>query len=95
MRNDHHFDKNVLTGHVFDDDHKKDWTKYEILEWEFDSWKRSFLELFHKNLTGSSMNEKTTDLFPCIYKTLNNEKKRFLILIYFTLIFRLLSLFSA
>jgi len=67
------FDKRALTRPVFDLGHSMDWQQSKVLEFECDFHKRRFIESYYINSDQSSMNDKSSDMFPDIYRFLMNK----------------------
>jgi len=53
--------------------HSMDWQQSKILEFECDFHKRRFIESYYVNSDQSSMNDKSSDMFPDIYRFLINK----------------------
>ena len=67
------FDRSALTWRVFDLGHFMDWQELKVLEFEYDFHKRRFEESCYINIDQSSMNDKSSDMFPDIYCFLINK----------------------
>jgi len=67
------FDKSALTRHVFDSGHSMNWQQSKVLYFECDFHKRRFIESYYINSDQSSMNDKSSDMFPDIYRFLINK----------------------
>jgi len=62
------FDRSALTRHIFDLGHSMDWQQSQVLEFECDFHKRRFIESYYINTDQSSMNDKSSDMFPDIHR---------------------------
>ena len=63
-----HPEKSALAKHTLELDHRMNWSKTQIAAFENDFRKRRFIESFFINSTPNVINEKSSDLFPNIYK---------------------------
>jgi len=63
-----HPEKSALAKHTLELDHRMNWSKTQIVAFENDFRKRRFIESFFINSTPNVINEKSSDLFPNIYK---------------------------
>ena len=73
------FDRSALTRYVFDLGHSIDWQHLKVLEFECDFHKRRFIESYYINTDQSSMNDKSSDMFPDIYRFLMSKQWRLLL----------------
>jgi len=60
--------KSALAKHILELDHRMNWSETQIVAFENDFRKRRFIESFFINSTPNVINEKSSDLFPNIYK---------------------------
>ena len=63
-----HPEKSALAKHTLELDHRMNWSKTQIVAFENAFRKRRFIESFFINSTPNVINEKSSDLFPNIYK---------------------------
>jgi len=54
--------------------HSMDWQHLKVLEFECDFHKRRFIESFYINTDQSSINDKSSDMFPDIYRFLISKR---------------------